>query len=876
MPSFERASTGWRGLDEVLDGLRSGDNVILQVDALDDYALYARTFARTSLAAGKRLVYVRFAQHPEILPPQDGVVRIALDPSEGFEAFTVGLHQVIEREGLGVHYVFDSLSDLQLAWSTDLMTANFFAVTCPYLFQLDTIAYFALVRGRHSYDTIARIRETTQLLLDLHRLDDRLFLHPLKVFSRYSPTMFLPHVQRGDAFDPITSSSETARLFSELPLRADPGGRRRLDYWDRLFLDAQELAASHLADEETAARVLAARDRLTRLLIGREDRILVLALRHMTLPDLLTVKSRMIGTGQIGGKSAGMLVARAVLRSQGGGMSERLESHDSFYIGSDVFYTYLVTNGWWDRRVRQRKPEGYFAEAPELGALMRNGAFPKEIREEFQQMLEHFGQSPVIVRSSSLLEDGFGNAFAGKYESVFCSNQGSPAERLARFEEAVRRVYASTMDLDALTYRRQRGLDVRDEQMALLVQRVSGDRHGRWFYPQAAGVGFSRNAYPWKDDMDPAAGMIRLVYGLGTRAVDRVEGDHPRVVALDRPQTRTYNGEVEERQYSQRFVDVVDLDGEGLRTVTVDQLAEQDGWTAADPCVSLFARQSAEMARRMREIGADGPAPWLLDFEGFLATTGFVPFFQRILKALEAEYGNPVDVEFTTHVPEDGGTLQVNVLQCRPLTVKGAGSVHEAMPLAGQLPPDSLVLESDSPMMGHPVRHRLARVVWVDPAAFSALPERDKHEVARLVGKINRLTGDREAEPLLLAGPGRWGTSTASFGVPARFSEVSNASVLCEVAFRTASMMPDLSFGSHFFQDLVETDIFYAAVYPEHEGTFLDLSALERFGDRLLDLVPAAARFQGIVKVYDTVGRLVFAADPSERRLLLYDVSDST
>ncbi len=872
MGDIARATTGMAGLDEILDGLRTGDNVVLQVDSVDDYRTFARAFADASLTAGRRLVYVRFAQHPEILAPDDEVARCTLDASAGFEAFTVALHGVIEREGTGVHYVFDCLSELQLAWATDLMTVNFFQVTCPYLYRLDTIAYFALLRGRHSYDTIAHIRETTQLLLDVHRVSDRLFVHPLKVFERYSPTMFLPHVQRGGKFDPITGSSETARLFSALPLRGDAGGQRRIDYWDRLFLQAQVLLDEVPGDEDASQSVRAMHEKLCRLVVGREDRILSLAFRYLTLRDLLAVKSRMVGTGLIGGKAAGMLVARGILRDAGPALLDRLEPHDSFYIGSDVFYTYLVQNGWWGRRIDQRKPEGYFSEATGLREAMLHGAFPMEIREQFQQLLEHFGQSPVIVRSSSLLEDGFGNAFAGKYESVFCSNQGVPAERLARFEEAVRRVYASTMGVDALAYRKQRGLDARDEQMALLVQRVSGDRHGRWFHPQAAGVGYSRNAYTWRDDMDPQAGLMRIVYGLGTRAVDRAEGDHPRVVALDQPLKRTFDGEVEERQYSQRFVDVVDLDGEGLRTVTVDQLAEREAWTTADPTVALFARQSREMALRMRELGIAGAAPWLLDFDGFLQRTDVVPLLRRILSTLETVYENPVDIEFTTHLPEDGGPLQVNVLQCRPLTLSGRGSFAESMPLPGRIPPGKRLIESDGPMMGFPATLRLARLVWVDPLGYSDLPERDKYEIARIVGRIGRLTADRGAEPLLLAGPGRWGTSTASFGVPVTFSEVSSALVLFEMAFRTAGLMPDLSFGSHFFQDLVEADIFYGAIYPERDGTTVDPSVLDRYENRLAELLPGAAKYAGVVRVAEPQGRLVFTADPARRRLLLYEV----
>ena len=142
------------------------------------------------------------------------------------------------------------------------------------------------------------------------------------------------------------------------------------------------------------------------------------------------------------------------------------------------------------------------------------------------------GQSPIIVCSSSLLEDNFGNAFAGKYESVFCANQGTPEERYECFEQAVRTVYASTMNEDALEYRINRGLFDMDEQMAILVQRVSGDQYSEGFFPHLAGVGNSSNLYVWDKNIDMDAGMLRLVFGLGTRAVDRTASDYAKLYAL--------------------------------------------------------------------------------------------------------------------------------------------------------------------------------------------------------------------------------------------------------------------------------------------------------------------------------------------------------
>ena len=179
--------------------------------------------------------------------------------------------------------------------------------------------------------------------------------------------------------------------------------------------------------------------------------------------------------------------------------------------------------------------------------------------DQFRAMLDYFGESPYIVRSSSLLEDTYGNAFAGKYESVFCVNRGTRKQRLEALLDCVRKVYASAMSEKALRYRVDRGLLDQDEQMALLVMRVSGSQCGDRFFPHLAGVGFSFNPYVWHKDIDPHAGVVRLVFGLGTRAVDRSDDDYTRLVALNAPTRRPESNFDEVCEYSQHRVDYLDL-----------------------------------------------------------------------------------------------------------------------------------------------------------------------------------------------------------------------------------------------------------------------------------------------------------------------------
>jgi len=689
MKTHPWVTTGIDGLDAILDGLRVGDNVVWKVRSVADYQYFVRAFVAAAGRAGRGVVYFRFGQHDALLDVRPGVSIHELDPAQGFEPFTSSIHSVIAGAGRGAFYVFDSLSDLLTAWATDHMIGNFFQVTCPFLFEMETVAYFALLRERHAFRTIARIRETTQVLLDVLNCDDQLYLHPLKVWDRHSPTLFLPHRREGTAFVPLANSYDATNLMDGLARQATTSDNRQLDYWQRLFLQAETLAATPKAVAERKLMV----GHLSRHVIGRDERIIALAGEWLSLRDLLNVKSRMIGTGFLGGKVVGMLLARNILlQDPEFEWSDRMESHDSFYVGSDVYYSYIVHNGWWKLYMRQKTDEGYFEAATELREKMLSGSFPEVIRDGFQQMLEYYGQYPIIVRSSSLLEDGFGSAFTGKYDSFFCANQGSPEVRQAAFEDAVRKIFASTMSTDALTYRRQRGLDRREEQMALLIQRVSGAYRGHYYFPDLAGVGVSHNTFVWDPDMDPKAGMLRLVLGLGTRAVDRVDGDYPCIIALDAPMKRPHRDSEDARRFSQREVDLVDVSKNTLETVSLLSLVNEN----LNLALERYATRDYETMHRLEELGRKGQQVWVLNFEALLTQSSFTADMGRLLKTLEAAYQYPVDIEFTVNFTADGAA-KINVLQCRPLQTKGQ---RERVRLPERLADEQVFFRSEGHFMG--------------------------------------------------------------------------------------------------------------------------------------------------------------------------------
>jgi len=832
-------STGIKGLDNVLGGLRAGDNVVWQIDDINDYIDLVKPFVTQSLKEKRKVIYIRFATHKELVKPSKNIKRYELNADAGFESFTTKVNNIITEEGEGAYYIFDCLSELLLAWATDLMLGDFFMLTCPYLYELKTVTYFAILRNNHSFKSIARIRETTQLLLDVYRCEGGSYIHPLKVWNRYSPTMFLPHQRKNDSCIPITDSVNAAKILSYIREKGAESAKRNLDYWDRLFIEAEELIGNKASKEKIQETI----KKLCNIMISKNKKILSLAMRTFSLEELIEIKSRLIGSGFIGGKTVGMLLARKILSKDLPEWKDIQESHDSFYIGSDIFYSYIVHNRWWKLHMQQKTDEGYFNIAEVLKEKMLFGVFPEEIMERFQQIIEYFGSSPIIIRSSSLLEDDFGNAFAGKYESIFLANQGTPEQRYLQFAEAVRKIYASTMNDDALVYRKQRGLDKSDEQMALLVQRVSGAHHKNYFFPDLAGVGVSYNTYVWNNSIDPKAGMLRVVFGLGTRAVNRVEGDYPRMVALDDPLLRPYAEKDDLRKYSQHDCDLINTKDNLLETISFENLISSKSYNN----IERVAVKDYESIQAMNKTGFKEKDYWILTLDNLFRDSKLVDTFKKILKILEASYRYPVEIEFTINFTKDN-KLKINLLQCRPLQTRGLGN---KVIIPERIKNQNILFDSQGYFLGGNISQKIQWVIYVDPEKYSKLILQDKYEIARIVGKLNISIKNKEEIPTLLMGPGRWGTTTPSLGVPVKFAEINNVTCMAEVAFSAGNLMPELSFGTHFFQDLVETNIFYIAIFPGKKDVVFNNKSFQEMDNLFTKLIPESAKYEDVIGVYD-------------------------
>ena len=856
-------TTGVDGLDGMLKGILAGDNIVWQVDAIEDYVAFAAPFCEAARRSERRLVYFRFAKHEPLLPADFGAEVHELHPEAGFEGFIADIHNVIKEAGCGAFYLFDCLSDLAADWYSDQMLGNFFILTCPYLYDLETVTYFALLRNRHSSHATRAIQETTQLLLDVYRHDGTLYVRPLKVQHRSSPTMDMLHVWEGDAFKPVTSSAVVSAVLTSGEWSGELNSAIATGSWERAFIQAEGLLESIRRGSVGAEAAKPLLNRLLRMVISRDEEMLALAERHLTLEDVAKVRRRMIGTGLIGGKALGMLLARAILGERSERAPEILEPHDSFFIGSDVFYTYLVRNGVWWVRQNQRNPKTLLEGADQARQNILAGHLPDYIVAQLESMLDYFGQSPIIVRSSSLLEDNFGNSFAGKYESVFCGNQGSRQKRLDDLLAAIRAIYASTMSEKALQYRERRNLLDHDEQMALLVMRVSGEMHGRDFFPDMAGVGFSFNPYAWSEYIDPKAGVLRLVFGLGTRAVDRSDDDYTRIVALNAPNRRPEANFDEVRQHAQRRVDYLDLEANQL--VSGDFL----DLVARNPHLPLemVARQDASHPGRDQS-----QQPWVLTFDRVLAETSFVEDMREILTTLENAYSTPVDIEFTANFLEPR-RFKINLLQCRTLQVRGTET--RTLPNL-EVEEDALVIEARGAVIGQSRLIDVDLFIYVVPGVYGQLPIKQRHEVARLIGEVNDATATRGVRTIMLLGPGRWGTSSPSLGIPVSFAEINRVSVLCEIVAMREDLIPDVSLGTHFLSELVEMDMLYLALFPRQGENYIRTEFFEESPNLLLDLLPSAKKWRDCVRVIDprnaaeSCARVKLSADAVEQKVICY------
>lgn len=547
---------------------------------------------------------------------------------------------------------------------------------------------------------------------------------------------------------------------------------------------------------------------LIRTMISDQLGYLQIARDWFSIRDLDQIRKRKIGSGKIGGKSAGMLLAARIVNEAGDNdLRQCIAIPDSYFIGADLTYDIMTVNcltHWMDQKYKSDAE--IYEEFPSLQWDFLHSQLPQDTLDSLEKLLARLGNQPLVVRSSSLLEDNFGASFAGKYESHFCPNQGSPDENLHQLSQAILRVFASIFNPDALLYRRAKGLLDYDERMAILLQVVEGETFGDYFLPHASGVAYSRNIYRWSPQIRREDGFLRLVWGLGTRAVDRNGNDHARLVALSHP---TLHPESDPRAiivYSQKFVDLINLKSNQFDTLPVQDVLRYD----YPPLRYLAQLDEGGYLVPIRSIRSDLPIQnVVLTFNELFQRTKIAAKLTKILQLLEVHYHSPVDLEFTFHIYENETSqpdVQITILQCRPQSA--IKSERFSLPAYHEM--EEIIFST--PRMAPEGRvENIRYVLFVTPEGYFSLPSSShRANLRRAIGQLNDALAQ---EVFICVGPGRWGTSTPDLGISVGYGDIYHTRALVEITGEGIGPAPEASYGSHFYQDLVEAQIFPLAIY---------------------------------------------------------------
>jgi hypothetical protein len=586
---------------------------------------------------------------------------------------------------------------------------------------------------------------------------------------------------------------------------------------------------------------------LIRRFLSNSMSFINIAKEYITIRNFTEILKTVIGPphgiGKLGGKSAGLLLAYKIIAAEKEKYPELkdVQVPKSWYISSDTTLDFIHFNALEEvATLKYMNSDQIRAVYPYLKQLFKNCFFSPNIMHQLQLVLDEVGDKPIIVRSSSLLEDSFQAAFSGKYKSLFLANTGTREEKLDALLDAIAEIYASVFGPDPLEYRRERGLLDFNEEMGILIQEVVGTKIGRYYFPSFAGVAFSRNVFRWSPRIQLEDGVVRIVAGLGTRAVDRIGDDYPFLASPGKPGIRVNIDQKDIIKYSQRKIDLINLETGKFETQDILEVIKEYEYEipALEQIVSVI--KEGVISAPFSNIYNSQDADYIVTFQALTEKTVFLKQMHLILKILESALRTPVDVEFA----HDGKRLYI--LQCRPQMFS---RFSEEVTIPANIPNDRILFIANKYITTGSVKD-VRFVVYVDPEQYDLLPDMAQMKrTAEVVSKLNQVLPRRK---FVLIGPGRWGSrGDVRLGVPVTYSDINNTSLLIEMSCLKGDYVPELSFGTHFFQDLVEANIKYLPIYPGRGKDFFKTEMLLTHKNHLAEILPDYADMEHVVKVMD-------------------------
>ncbi len=511
-----------------------------------------------------------------------------------------------------------------------------------------------------------------------------------------------------------------------------------------------------------------------------------------------------VGEGHIGGKGRSLLYGIRKLWDQDEELAAKVIFPPSLFFAVSI-YQYVLN--------QIEDLDSLVTEDPEtIEKRFLKTELPLYVTNSLRTFLTKI-KDPIVVRSSSILEDSLKYSFAGKYLSTFLINDEKDLEERVRLvENQMKMIFSRVYFPIAVAYRKKHGLGT--DQMGIIVMRVSGKWRGRYYYPTLAGVGFSKYYRRWTTRIKPEDGIIRLVFGMGTTSTKR---GYARSFSLTMPSLRPEGqNPFNIMRHSQEHFQVVDRERRDLVTVHI-----KDIWKDIVPFHSCFPEYAQVYTsdveggyfRRMGKgsFCVDRDSKICFTFEEFAnRSKNFFIRMKKILKILDESMGVPADVEFAYHPTED----LIELIQSRPLWIKDS---LKSAPMP-DLNSSNIILKADR-MVTDGQKRNIPYLVMVDHKLYCVA--RNWCDIARGIGQVNYKLGK---EKFILVAPGRVGSSNPLLGVPVRYDEITSCCCIVELGIPQEGFMPELSFGTHFFTDLEIDGILYMPVYKGEDRNLFDES----------------------------------------------------
>ncbi|VDB00021.1 Phosphoenolpyruvate synthase / Pyruvate phosphate dikinase [Olavius algarvensis spirochete endosymbiont] len=518
------------------------------------------------------------------------------------------------------------------------------------------------------------------------------------------------------------------------------------------------------------------------------------------------------GSGSLGGKGRGLAFFNALLNNSSWG--------DSFApLSIEIPRTLIIATGEFDRFLEETGLLPEFEGGKTLNDWELREAFLKRpLREELMAVLNAFAEfGPLAIRSSTLLEDSQSIPCAGVYDTFMLPEISAPGRRVEMIAQAVKLVWASTFSADATVYRNALGVGREEEKMAVVVQRMSGSKHGSYWFPRLSGVAQSFNYYPIAP-MGREDGVARIAIGLG-RSV--VEGEKAYLFCPAFPSIPWGIPEDKWREGQTHFwalkETTSEMDLKRGESGSLERLTIRDAENLK--VLSHMASTWDPVGRRIVD-GIKTPGVRVVDFRDILEYEWLPlsPLLDQLLHITRSAMGIPVELEFSVDwngdIPE--GSV-FSLLQVRPLIT----SIETILRLPLRPSDERLILRSDR-SLGHGLIGNIKDIVWVDPELYdSGDTESLRINVASLTEKLAR-----EGRYAILIGPGRWGSKDRFLGIPVNWTEVRQAKLIVEIHRGPGD--PEPSQGSHFFYNLISLGVGYAHINYSNLDNFVNWELLRK------------------------------------------------